>query len=112
MTSFLLTQPRPQAVGLREWLARHPDDRRLIIRQLDDLLRCLHEAGCYLGGPAGEVTRYFQVQADAAGPRVVLGSAAALRRRCPRRRLADGARLVAALGPAPGRAACPTESVA
>ena len=89
MHSFLLTQPL-QATGLRAWLAERPARRRQVLRAAGDVLRRMHEAGCYLAGcSAEEMGALFQVQVDGARVRVVLGSVAGLRKRHrPSRRLA------------------------
>jgi hypothetical protein len=108
MQSFLLTQPPRAAAGLFTWLAGGNAGRSQVLRDAGDVLRRLHEACCYLADCSEEeMAGLFLVQTGGAGGRVVVGSAAGLRRAhrpSPRRACKDLRRLLLGIGRVCGRA--------
>jgi hypothetical protein len=80
ISSFLLTEPPPDTIGLAEWLGQNPNKRaqRWVFRQAAGLLRGLHDAGCIPGGkPAAQM---FGVQTCGGQPfRIVLTDMESLR---------------------------------
>jgi tRNA A-37 threonylcarbamoyl transferase component Bud32 len=89
--SFLLTEPPPDAVPLREWLTDRAAEfrqRRHVIGEAANLLRRLHTLHCYLGGQC----RLAVVPSNATAANIVLASIDAvyrLRRSSKRAALRD-----------------------
>jgi hypothetical protein len=82
LTSFLLIEPVRDATPLTAWLAQStppptPAECRLVLHQGLELLRRLHEAGCYLDPAAG--CPLLVVAPPDASPTLVLGDVEGVR---------------------------------